>query len=105
MEFPRQEYWSGLPFPSPGHLPNPGVKLASPALQADSLLTEPVGEPPYINICLHVYLCVYIRVCVFIFVYTCVCICLYIDTWVSVCIFLSQTMPPNLTGIGTRYLS
>ena len=32
MGFPRQEYWSGLPFPSPGHLPNPGIKLASPAL-------------------------------------------------------------------------
>jgi len=32
MEFPRQEYWSELPFPSPGHLPDPGIKLASPAL-------------------------------------------------------------------------
>ena len=37
IEFSRQEYWSGLPFPSPGNLPNPG----SPALQADSLLSEP----------------------------------------------------------------
>ena len=34
MGFPRQEYWSGLPFPSPGDLPDPGVKLVSPALQA-----------------------------------------------------------------------
>ena len=40
MEFSRQEYWSGLPFPSPGDLPNPGIKLESPALQADSLLSE-----------------------------------------------------------------
>ena len=40
MGFPRQEYWSGLPFPSPGDLPNPGIELGSPALQADSLLTE-----------------------------------------------------------------
>ena len=39
MEFPRQEYWSVLPFPSPGDLPNPGIKPRSPALQADSLLT------------------------------------------------------------------
>ena len=44
-EFPRQEYWSGLPFPSPGDLPNPGIKSRSPALQVDSLLTEPPGNP------------------------------------------------------------
>ena len=40
--FPRQEYWSGLPFPSPGHLPDPGVEPGSPALQADSLSS---GKP------------------------------------------------------------
>ena len=37
MGFPRQDYWSGLPFPSPGDLPNPGIEPVSPALQADSL--------------------------------------------------------------------
>ena len=37
MEFSRQEYWSGLPFPSPGDLPNPGIEHGSPALQADAL--------------------------------------------------------------------
>ena len=37
LEFYRQENWSGLPFPSPGDLPNPGIALGSPALQADSL--------------------------------------------------------------------
>ena len=41
MGFSRQEYWSGLPFPSPRDLPNPGIEPRSPALQADSLLTEP----------------------------------------------------------------
>ena len=41
MEFSRQEYCSGLPFPSPGDLPDPGIKLRSPALQVDSLPTEP----------------------------------------------------------------
>ena len=41
MGFSRQEYWSGLPFPSPGHLPDPGIEPRSPALQADSLPTEP----------------------------------------------------------------
>ena len=40
MKFSRQEYWSGLPFPSPGDLPDPGIEPRSPALQADSLLTE-----------------------------------------------------------------
>ena len=46
MGFPRQEYWSGLLFPSPGDLPNPGIKLRSPALQVDSLLSEPPRKPP-----------------------------------------------------------
>ena len=41
MEFSRQDYWSGLPFPSPGDLPDPGIKPRSPALQADSLPSEP----------------------------------------------------------------
>ena len=41
MGFSRQEYWSGLPFPSPGDLPHPGIEPGSPALQADCLLSEP----------------------------------------------------------------
>ena len=44
MEFSSQEYWNGLLFPSPGDLPNPGVEPGSPALQADSLLSEPPGK-------------------------------------------------------------
>ena len=44
MGFSRQEYWSGLPFPSPGDLPDLGIKPRSPALQADSLLTELCGK-------------------------------------------------------------
>ena len=44
-EFSRQEYWSGLPFPSSGDLPNPGIKPRSPALQVDALLSEPPGNP------------------------------------------------------------
>ena len=46
MGFSRQEYWSGLPFPSPGDLPNPGIEPWSPALQADALTSEPPGKPP-----------------------------------------------------------
>ena len=45
MGFSRQEYWSGLPFPSPGDLPDPGIKPRSPALQADSLALRPPGKP------------------------------------------------------------
>ena len=44
MGFPRQEYWSGLPFPFPGDRPNQGIEFRSPALQADSLLSEPMGK-------------------------------------------------------------
>ena len=47
MEFSRQEYWSGLPFPSPGDLPDPGIKPGSPALQADALPSEPSGKHQY----------------------------------------------------------
>ena len=55
----RQEYQSGLPFPSPGYLPNAGIEPRSPALQADSLLSEPPGECWWMladRIC-HQYLC------------------------------------------------
>ena len=45
MGLSEQEYWSGLPFPSPGDLPNPGIEPRSPAVQADSLPTELQGKP------------------------------------------------------------
>ena len=45
MGFSRQEYWSGLPFPSLGNLPDPEIKPGPPAWQADSLPSEPPGEP------------------------------------------------------------
>ena len=45
MGFSRQKYWSGLPFPSPGDLPDPGIKPRSPAFPADALTSEPSGKP------------------------------------------------------------
>ena len=45
MGFSRQEYWSGLPFSSPGNLPNQGIEPRSPTLQADALTSEPPGKP------------------------------------------------------------
>ena len=48
MGFPRQEYWSGLPFPSPGNLPNPGIQPESPAVQVDSLPLSHLGPNFYV---------------------------------------------------------
>ena len=45
MGFSRQDYWSGLPFPSLGDLPNPGIEPGPPALQTDALPSEPLGKP------------------------------------------------------------
>ena len=47
MGFPRQEYWRGLPFPSPGDLPNPGIKPTSPASAGGFFTTEPPGKPSF----------------------------------------------------------
>ena len=66
MGFSRQEYWSGLPFPSPGGLPDPGIEPPSPALQVDSFSSKPPGELcllPYRNSdesIFHFYIRVYI---------------------------------------------
>jgi len=50
MGFSRQEYWSGLPFPSPWGLPDPGIEPRSPALQSDALPSEPPGKPSFMNV-------------------------------------------------------
>jgi len=49
MPFSRQEYWSGLPFPSPGDLSNPGIEPRTPILQADSIPSEPRGKPDFMR--------------------------------------------------------
>ena len=49
MEFSREEYWSGVPFPSLGDLPNPGIEPGSPALQADSLPSESPAPGPHLT--------------------------------------------------------
>ena len=46
MEYSRQEYWTGLPFPTPGNLPDPGIKPESPALAGRFYAPEPPGKPP-----------------------------------------------------------
>ena len=63
MEFSRPELWSGLPFPSPGDLPNPGTEAGSPALQVDSLPSEPQGKPKNTGVgTLYIHIYIYIRV-------------------------------------------
>ena len=49
MGFSRQGYWSGVPSPSPGDLPDPGIEARSPVLQADSLLSEPLEKPVIVS--------------------------------------------------------
>ena len=56
MGFPRQEYWSGLPFPSPGDLPDPGIESMSPALAGGFFTTEPPGKPEeYSTVHTHIF--------------------------------------------------
>ena len=50
MGFFGQEYWSGLPFPSPGDLPDPGIEPASPAFTGGFFTTEPPGKPVFANL-------------------------------------------------------
>ena len=59
MEFSRQEYWSGLPFPFPGDLPDTGMEPRSPTLQADALPSEPPGRFSVKCVCVCVCVCEY----------------------------------------------
>ena len=68
--FSSQEYWSRLPFPSPGDLPDPGIKPGSLALQADSFLFGPPGKPLFndnLSIKVMIYMCVYIYIYIYIY--------------------------------------
>ena len=69
MEFSRQEYWSGLPFPSTGDLPEPGIEPRSPALQADALPSEPPEKGTIILRLVQTSYLEFVCVCV------CVCVC------------------------------
>ena len=67
MGFSRQEYWSGLPFPSRGELPDPGIKPRSSALQADALTSEPPGKNMYDYMCIQIHK--HISMCIYIYLY------------------------------------
>ena len=76
MEFSRQGYWSGLSFPPPGDLPNPGIEPRSPALQANSLPSEPPGKPLIMIWYKHVIL---YTVCVYLVAQSCPALCNLMD--------------------------
>ena len=63
MGFSRQKYWSGLPFPSPGDLPNPGIEPGSPALEADALTSEPPGKPIQLLSCVQLFVTPWTTAC------------------------------------------
>ena len=77
MEFSRQKYWSGLPFPPPEDLPDPGIAPQSPTVQADALLSKPLGKSlTYADKFKELYLKEFVYVCVSVYTYVCVCVCL-----------------------------
>ena len=98
--FPKQEYWNGLPFPSPGGLPDPGIKPMSPALVGKFSTTEPPGKP--IHVCMYIYMCVcvYIYVCVYIDIilwewFMFVFILLYTFYWASQVVLVVKNPPAS----------
>ena len=73
MEFSRQEYWTGFPFSSLGHLPDPGLEPMSPVSQVDSLLLSHQAFP-YVYMCVCVY-SIYTYACTCLYTYVCTCVC------------------------------
>ena len=110
MGFSRQEYWSGLPFPSPGDLPNPGIEPRSSTLQADSLPAEPQGEAVYYSILLTIAVFYYQLV----FISYCKLSAYFVNLTLSqVCMHRGKEHPRGLVlsavlgilrGLGTRLL-
>ena len=72
MGFLTQEYWSGLLFPSPGDLPNPGIEPGSSTLQADALPSETWGK--CVCVCIYICMCVCMYVCMYIYLSVCWCV-------------------------------
>ena len=83
MEFSKQEYWTGLPCPTPGDLPDPRIEPSSPASQVDFLPIEP-PESPYICLCVYIYMDV--------------CVCVWKKKWKS-CMTLCNPMDYTVHGI------
>ena len=91
IAFSRQEHWSGLLCPSPGDLPNPGIKPRLPVLHADSLPPEIPGKP-HMCPCIRVYLCVYIYM--YVYTYICMCVCVCVCVCICSVVFNSTSLCP-----------
>ena len=96
MEFSRQEYLGGLPFPSPWDLPDPGIKPRSLALQADSLPTKPPGKIPYIYVDKRI-----LMLCMYMCVRVCVCVCMWVFLlaawgWLALTALVRRIITPSL---------
>ena len=116
--FSRQECWSGLPFPSPGDLPDPGTESGSPALQADSLLTEPLlllplshfsrvrlcdpidGSPPGSPVPGILQARTLEKPCIYIYIYVCMYVCVLCTVKVAQsCLTLCNPLDYTYYGI------
>ena len=96
MGFSRQEYWSGLPFSSPGDLPNPGIKSGSLALQADSLSSEPSGKPNITKRSQKLSIPLHSAMLTFFHFYLCLCV-LSCFSHVQICDLMDCSPPASST--------
>ena len=101
MRFSSQKYWSGLPCPSPGNLPDPGIEPVSPSaptLQADSLPLRHQGSPHmYIHVCIYAHL--YVCLCMhYLNIYICIptCVCVWVCIFRSLCSQYTLFFPSSL---------
>ena len=113
----RQEYWNGLPFPSPGDRPDPGIEPRSPALQADFVTIRAMRESLYVCVCACV--CVYIYIHIYMYIYVYIYICIYICIFFSIMFYhkilniepcclsvlYSQSIPPPPSSLLTAYIN
>ena len=105
MRYPRQEYWSVLPFPSPRDLPDLGIESMSSALAGRFLTTEPSQKP-----CSYIYVCVY----TYIYIYVCAVLCIVAQSCPTICYsYMNCNLPgfsvhgdslSNNTGVGCHAL-
>ena len=91
MGFPRQKYWSGLLFPSPGDLPNTGIEPMSLELAGWLFITEPPGNP-YPHMCIYTYTLYNVN-----YIYMCVCVC--------VCVFFLTQWAIHMLGMSHQKVS
>ena len=105
LVFPRQENWTGLPFPSPGDVSNPGIKPVSPALQVDSLPLSHHNREYIMTLCyimsLSIYIVIYNDIMLYNIIYNVYDTCIYTCThiYIYVCVFIYTPTPPKVKNL------